>query len=476
MVLRAGMLVGILLGGLQAFAGQSTIDDDRMLVLNGKRTFILGLYEYPEDEARLDEVASAGFNLVQATAAPKEVTSRLDRLHAKGLSAWVNLGSNVSSAGDPQGIERALRNLVSELGAYPALAIWEVPDEALWNCWYEANLWRRHDEPAQQLEKIDALADTSLAEALRKDRERVRNLFEEGAFAEAEALANAIWRKMDLEPPHPDLNFSNAPERSAKRAEELLEGYRVLKSIDPGHPVWMNHAPRNQIAQLARFNHAADIVGCDIYPAPAYRVGHSDLADRSLSSVGAFTLRMQEAAPGKPVWMVLQGFGWPDIGGGDLKEAGGDMRRFRPSFAESRFMAYDAIVRGARGLLYWGTAYIEKDAVLWQDLLRLVAELDGFQTVLAAPDMKLDLTLAYEETWGSLDRGVVVLPKDVEGRPWLIAVNEWEDPLVYTIGGLDRFEDITFEDTATEARASVNQGKLRLTIRGNGVQVLAPKP
>src|SRR5690606_26326563 len=129
--------------------------------------------------------------------------------------------------------------------------------------------------------------------------------------------------------------------------EGMREGYSLLRTLDPKHPVWMNHAPRNQIAQLMAFNDAADIVGCDIYPVPfSADNGHSDIGLRTIASVGAYTDRMQESAPGKPVWMVLQGFGWSDI----QPERKEFMRR--PEGHETRFMAYDAIVHGARGILY----------------------------------------------------------------------------------------------------------------------------
>ena len=143
----------------------------------------------------------------------------------------------------------------------------------------------------------------------------------------------------------------------------MIEGYKRLRQLDPAHPVWMNHAPRNQVAQLAAFNQGADIVGCDIYPVPfTTKVGHSDLAERTAAAVGAYTERMQQSAPGKPVWMVLQGCGWGDIQPQRTDEERKELRR--PNWKETRFMAYDAIVRGARGILYWGTHAIEKDSKL----------------------------------------------------------------------------------------------------------------
>ena len=58
--------------------------------------------------------------------------------------------------------------------------------------------------------------------------------------------------------------------------------------------IWLNHAPRNSLADLRLYNRAADMAGCDIYHAPPnLDIEHSDLPDKGLTSVGAFTERMR---------------------------------------------------------------------------------------------------------------------------------------------------------------------------------------
>ncbi|OHB79623.1 MAG: hypothetical protein A2Z25_03485 [Planctomycetes bacterium RBG_16_55_9] len=56
-----------------------------------------------------------------------------------------------------------------------------------------------------------------------------------------------------------------------------------------------------------------------------------------------------------------------------------------PSFDESRFMAYDAIVHGARGILYWGSHYL-KSSEFRQSLYALTSELAALQPFLVAED------------------------------------------------------------------------------------------
>lgn len=466
--MRTRLLAAAMLSlALPLQAAEFKIAPDRMAVVDGQRSFVLGLYEYPKDDAVLDEVAKAGFNLVYAGA---DATA-LDRLQARGLKAWVNTGGamDLDTGGDA-----ALREMAGKYASHPALMVWEVPDEALWNCWYGATEWRRGAEPVQQRDKIAALQDKALAEKLNKDRVQVSVLYAQGRPAEAEAVADAIWLALGEKQPHPDWSLATAQERSEKMAAGMVKGYTLLRSIDPPHPVWMNHAPRNQINQLAMFNAAADIVGCDIYPVPQCEwVSHSDLLEQTPAAVGAYTTRMQAAAPGKPVWMVLQAFGWADIQPTAPPERKKAERR--PTRAESQFMAYDVIVRGGRGVLYWGTVAIEKDSQCWRDVLSVVAELAELQPVLSAPDASLSLKVSLAPTWGSVDREVRVLPKDVSGKTWLIVVNECVEPVKYTMEGLGKFDGATFTDPAAGVEVTVENGGITLPIPAQSVQVLRPK-
>ena len=145
-----------------------------------------------------------------------------------------------------------------------------------------------------------------------------------------------------------------------------------------------------------------------------------------------------------------------------------------PNYSELRFMAYDTIIHGARGILYWGSAYIEKDSVLWKDLMMVVRELADQQPVLAAPDADLALDFSYGPNMMSLDYGVHALPKRVGDSTWLLVVNEEEWPVEYTIHGLEGLEGTLYADEKADRSARVEDGRLTLTIRSEGVQVLAP--
>jgi len=461
-------LIGLLLPLTALAANEVSIDPDRMLVVNGQRAFVLGLYENPTEDSVLDEAARAGFNLIQS--APD--AAQLDRLHNRGVYAWINTGYDIDFSVDAGARKTALSKLAGDFVGHPAMLVWEVPDEALWNVWYGTQLWRNRDEVKLQNELIGALEDKTLADALRAMRENASRLWGIGEFKEAEQTADEIWRKLGKESPQPNNSILDAPERAAKMAAGFLEGFNHLKSATPKHPVWMNHAPRNSVAQRAAFNNAADIVGCDIYPVPPHIGGHSDLLDRGLTSVGAYTRTMQDAAPGKPVWMVLQGFSWAELQ--EMKDSAEAAKQRHPRENETRFMAYDAIVNGARGILYWGTAYTDKEK-FWPGLLTVVRELADLSPVLSAPDSDLKLTVSYDETWGSIDRGIRVLAKNADDGVWFIVVNEYLDPLTYTLRGLESLDGVSYSESVSGDAKSVEKGALEFTIEPYGVHVLRPK-
>ncbi len=142
--------------------------------------------------------------------------------------------------------------------------------------------------------------------------------------------------------------------------EPLLEMYRMFKQLDPYRPVWINEAPRNEIADLRHYAAACDIWGCDIYPVPNR---HSGLEDKSPACTGKYAARMNESGGfRKPVWQVLQGFNW-----GEAPELPPNAPAQRyPTLDESRFMMLDSMLNGATGYVLWGTQFVRDPAFLEQ--------------------------------------------------------------------------------------------------------------
>jgi hypothetical protein len=460
-----------------AGAAEPLVASNAMALVDGKPRFILGLYENPKEDAALKAAVAAGFNLIQCDGSK----ASLDRLHAHGVKAWTNLGGNLDLSTDSEARQARLLALVNSIKDHPALLVWEGPDEALWNAWYADGLeyFESSEFPAMSAAIEKARADKKPGSDLNElDRllKHGRELFARGLWAGFDAQRAEFWKRAGKNPPRSDIKMAERSAASRRLGDGLARGIETVRQADPRHLIWLNHAPRNSIESMAYFNRAADMAGCDIYPAPAkLDTGHSDLFTGWLTSVGAYTDRMRAAAPSKSCAMVLQGFGWRDLDeAAKKKPATTDVGR-RPNYQESRFMAYDAVVHGANAILYWGTAYIEKDSQLWKDLLRLAGELHAIETALAAPSVEPFPTAHSDEVPGSVDGGGLrPMLKRVGEDYVLLVVNETPHGLPFEIKGLPAgLEGRTLYRLGSDEAATVKGASLRDGMLGFDVHVYA---
>jgi len=162
-------------------------------------------------------------------------------------------------------------------------------------------------------------------------------------------------------------------------AWRLKAGYDLLQTLDRRRPLWTNHAPRNAIPTLAWYNLATDLAGADVYPVPMPQT-QSDLPNKTLGVVGDETTKNLAAVGGqKPILMVIQGFAWKAL------HDRADPTAVYPTFEQSRFMAWDATVSGAAGLLWWGINYAPRPSPFWSDLRSVVSEMASLRDIIARP-------------------------------------------------------------------------------------------
>jgi hypothetical protein len=199
--------------------------------------------------------------------------------------------------------------------------------------------------------------------------------------------ALGAWKGQD-EPRNPFNTSKSIPPAN------LARGHRKLNALDAAHQLVVVQAPRGSVAGLVPYRPALDIAGVDIYPV-SYPPGvHSDQKNKDVSVVGDVTRWIKQAAGTKPVWVTLQ-IAWSGVI--PTKSKPNLVPRF-PTAAELRFMAYQAIVNGARGLVFFGGHLPEvmspADAragwnwTFWREALEpLVRELssDSLAPALAAP-------------------------------------------------------------------------------------------
>ena len=205
-----------------------------------------------------------------------------------------------------------------------------------------------------------------------------------------------LWKGAD----EPD--WENSHNTKKATPQQVAHVAEILHELDPNHPIWLVQAPRGTVASLKRYYAGWDVGGIDIYPV-SYPPGvHSEEKNKELSMVGDFTRMMKQVAGEKPFWMTLQ------IAFSGVVKPGRTLRF--PTFPEQRFMAYEAIINGARGLTYFGgglpQTLNERDKPLgfnWtyfdrvmRPLLEEIGPKSPILPALLAPNSKIQLKVAVE--------------------------------------------------------------------------------
>ena len=310
--------------------------------------------------------------------------------------------------------------------------------------------------------------DTTKDESAKRVERRVQRLKDHPALL--------VWETCD----EPAFTWNSAEMRV--RPEPLIRTYNLVKQIDPAHLFYMNHSPVNLVSTLQKYNPATDIVACDIYPVipRGIRISYAlnpdglqgDLLNPYLSQVGEYADKMRRVAgPHRPLFMVLQGFAWEML----RKENDRDPNMILyPTLEQSRFMAYNAIIHGANGILYWGTSYTPQPSQFWSDLKAVTRELHSIKDVLAARSVSLPIEKSYHELGHSVDAGVEVLAKRIGDALYLITANADRYPEKVTFKGLSGFSTahILFEDR----NAPISSGELTEYYRPFDVHVFKLEP
>jgi hypothetical protein len=89
-------------------------------------------------------------------------------------------------------------------------------------------------------------------------------------------------------------------------------------------------------------------------------------------------------------------------------------------------MAFDALLHGANAILYWGTHAIEKDSVLWKDLMKMAKELRALEPAIVGPKWRPAPVVVAETNITTFSGGDPKLMLRQVGDDWILfAVNEW---------------------------------------------------
>jgi hypothetical protein len=277
----------------------------------------------------------------------------------------------------------------------------------------------------------------------------LRDLAASGPDSPAEARLREVVAALKE---HPALGFwkgADEPWWQDIPAAALANAYQEARALDPDHPWVIIEAPRGTAADLRPYADVTDGHGVDVFP-----VAFGE-ADPDLHEVGVWTKLLHKITPNRAVIATLQ-----ICFSGSDNEATGDF--VMPTRKQERFMIYDAIMNGARGVNFFGGSVslcLEgRDAELgwqwtfWESVLRdLIAEIGPASPIypaLLAPNTGLGLA--------SDDPNTQVLSRQVGDEVWVIAGRRGSGSRTVRISGLPA--DLADATVYTEDRTLTASG------------------
>jgi hypothetical protein len=201
--------------------------------------------------------------------------------------------------------------------------------------------------------------------------------------------------------------------------------------LDPSQ-LWVTiEAPRGTAADLAAYSSVTDVHGVDVYPVSLVN------PSPDLSRVGKWTAQLASITPLGPVWTTIQ-----ICDSGSVDRSTGNY--VVPTFQQERYMAYDAIVNGAKALTFYGGnnpgCFSGSDAgygwnwSFWQSVLEpIVQQLSASSPI--APALVNPARAAQVTTRGSRTETLVREGTSVDDL-WLIAARNGAPTRTVTFSGL----------------------------------------
>jgi hypothetical protein len=200
--------------------------------------------------------------------------------------------------------------------------------------------------------------------------------------------------------------LEDEPEEHNVKPEDLRRKYDALKAkVGTDHPIGVVH---NQTIGPKVYKGSSDFTMTDVYPVTGKR-------DWPLNAVGSYTANARAInGPQWPTFTAIQTFGGPDTDGGLWAQ---------PLPHEVRFMAFNALVHRANGILYF--SYWPRAPITWASVARLNRDIERLVPWLVTPGEEKSVT--------SSDSAIEVRAKKVGDAGWMvIATNNQPKPVKTT--------------------------------------------
>ena len=212
-----------------------------------------------------------------------------------------------------------------------------------------------------------------------------------------------------------------------KYIPRLASRYRLVKQLDPNHLTWM---AVYQVKELEDYLRTTDVIGTDPYPIP----------DRPISMVSRWTrLTRQAAGPKRAIWMVTQ------MHNAGIYRSDG-VEYPSPTLKEMRCMAYQCLVNGANGLMFYSFFDLKRDPLgfqsRWTDVKKLGREIEELIPILLSTEEPPKAQLS------SGGQNIHFTTKRHDGKLYILAVNvsREEHDAEFVISTETKDAEVMFED------------------------------
>jgi hypothetical protein len=254
-----------------------------------------------------------------------------------------------------------------------------------------------------------------------------------------------LRREIELFRDHPALLtwfIADRPDGNELPADSLIEIYRLIKELDPYHPVsLLLMSPR----KAGEYRDVMDIAMTNPNPVPMGRL--MEVKDYTDIMKKAFWLQ-------KPVWVVPQSSG------------GNEWWQREPTPREIRAMTYMAIIHGATGVQYFsrsGPNSFPKSTATWDECGKMALEIAALTPDILsaqyAPILKPDRPEIHAKAWNR------------SGLVTIAVVNEINEPGIFSLKMVDH--DITIKANVLFENRQVDivDGVIEDMIDGYGTRV-----
>lgn len=195
----------------------------------------------------------------------------------------------------------------------------------------------------------------------------------------------------------------------------IAERYDLVKKIDKDHPALQVLYPEQEIGAHAD---TTDVLGIDHYPVWNKSKGLAE-TPRIEGFGRASELAQSAVASSRAVWMV------PECSSID---PGVSKTRLAPTYEEMMCESFQALVHGARGLIFFDLHdLIDFDSTAqWAAVKRVGEDLNDLKPIILGLDVPTSMQTS------SSDKRVSVLTRNVDGKLYTLAVNPYHAPLSVT--------------------------------------------